>query len=226
MLPSFACLYHCHTSLLYFLHNANFTCFPSGPRGKDGKEPTCQCRKCKTWVWFLGWEYALEEEMANHCSILAREIPRTEEPGGLQPTGLQRVGCDWARMQGRSNTLKDARRDVVCVCPRRGELESPCSLWHRNKKFLMACSHTKSLTPMAQPFVTDLLSHFRQDILKMSWPLPTAPQTLPSTQSYRRNARFWLTELHHIPAIEHSALKTYCGVSVNLLQSKRHFRIF
>ena len=32
----------------------------------------------------------LEEEMATHSSILAWEIPRTEEPGGLQPMGLQK----------------------------------------------------------------------------------------------------------------------------------------
>ena len=34
----------------------------------------------------------LEEEMATHSSILVWEIPWTEEPGGLQPMGLQRVG--------------------------------------------------------------------------------------------------------------------------------------
>ena len=38
----------------------------------------------------LGWEDPLEEEMATHCSILAWKIPWTEEPGGLQPMGLQR----------------------------------------------------------------------------------------------------------------------------------------
>ena len=37
----------------------------------------------KMWVPTPGWEDPLEEEMATHCSILAREIPRTEEPGGL-----------------------------------------------------------------------------------------------------------------------------------------------
>ena len=36
-------------------------------------------------VWSLGWEVPLEEEMATHSSILAWEIPWTEEPGGLQP---------------------------------------------------------------------------------------------------------------------------------------------
>ena len=34
-------------------------------------------------VQFLGWEDALEKEMATHSSILAWEIPRTAEPGGL-----------------------------------------------------------------------------------------------------------------------------------------------
>ena len=48
------------------------------------------------WVWSLGWEYALEKEMATHSSILAWRIPWTEEPGGLQSMGLQRVGHDRA----------------------------------------------------------------------------------------------------------------------------------
>ena len=43
-------------------------------------------------VQSLGQEDPLEKEMATHCSILAWRIPRTEEPGGLQSTGSQRVG--------------------------------------------------------------------------------------------------------------------------------------
>ena len=43
----------------------------------------------ETRVQFLGWEDALENEMATHSSILAWRIPRTEEPGGLQSTGSQ-----------------------------------------------------------------------------------------------------------------------------------------
>ena len=39
-------------------------------------------------VQSLGWEYTLEKEMATHSSILAWEIPWTEEPSGLQPVGL------------------------------------------------------------------------------------------------------------------------------------------
>ena len=43
----------------------------------------------ETWVQFLGQEDPLEKEMATHSSILAWEIPRTEEPGGLQSMELQ-----------------------------------------------------------------------------------------------------------------------------------------
>ena len=46
----------------------------------------------ETRVRSLGWEDPLEEGMATHSSILARRIPWTEEPGGLQSMGLQRVG--------------------------------------------------------------------------------------------------------------------------------------
>ena len=42
-------------------------------------------------VQSLGREDPLEEGMATHSSILARKIPRTEEPGGLQSMGWQRV---------------------------------------------------------------------------------------------------------------------------------------
>ena len=48
----------------------------------------------ETWVQSLGGEDPLEQETATHSSILAWEIPGTEELGGLQSTGLQRVGHD------------------------------------------------------------------------------------------------------------------------------------
>ena len=46
----------------------------------------------ETWVRSLSWEDPLEEGMATHSSFLAWRIPWTEEPGGLQSVGLQRVG--------------------------------------------------------------------------------------------------------------------------------------
>ena len=43
----------------------------------------------ETWVQSLGQEDPLEKEMATHSTILAWEIPWTEEPSGLQSLGLQ-----------------------------------------------------------------------------------------------------------------------------------------
>ena len=48
----------------------------------------------ETQVQSLGWEDPQEKEMATHSSIPAWKIPWTEEPGGLQFMGLQRVGHD------------------------------------------------------------------------------------------------------------------------------------
>ena len=48
----------------------------------------------ETQVRSLGWEDLLEKEMATHSSILAWEIPWTEEPGGLWSIGSQRVRHD------------------------------------------------------------------------------------------------------------------------------------
>ena len=48
----------------------------------------------ETWVRSLGREDPLEKEMATHSSILAWRIPWMEKLGGLQSTGLQRVGHD------------------------------------------------------------------------------------------------------------------------------------
>ena len=59
----------------------------------------------ETWVWSLGQEGSLEQEVATHSNILAWRIPWTEEPGGLQSTGSQRVGHAWA-------TNTQTRRDL------------------------------------------------------------------------------------------------------------------
>ena len=48
----------------------------------------------KTQVQSLGQEDLLQKEMATHSSVLAWKIPWTEEPGGLQSMGWQRVGHD------------------------------------------------------------------------------------------------------------------------------------
>ena len=58
------------------------------------------------------YTYILEEEgMAIHSSILAWRIPWTEEPGGLQSMGLQRVGHDWSNL-----AHTHAHTHIICVC--------------------------------------------------------------------------------------------------------------
>ena len=53
-------------------------------------------------VQSLGWEDPLEEEMTPHSCI--RRILWTEDPDGLQSTGLQRTGHDWAKHIGQKTS--------------------------------------------------------------------------------------------------------------------------
>ena len=57
------------------------------------KESSCNAQD---QVWFLGWEDPLEKEMATYSSILAWQIPWTEETGRPQSMGVTRVGHDLA----------------------------------------------------------------------------------------------------------------------------------
>jgi len=72
----------------------------------------------KTQIQSLGLEHSLEKKLATYSSILAQRIPRTENPGGLQSLGLQRIGFN-----GVTNThtythtyfpLEPATQSVVC----------------------------------------------------------------------------------------------------------------
>ena len=64
--------------------------------------PTMQ----ETWVQSLGWEDLLEKKMATDSSLHAWKIPRSEEPGGLQSMGSQRVGHDWVTSLSFTFTFK------------------------------------------------------------------------------------------------------------------------
>ena len=61
----------------------------------------------KTQVQSLGEKDPLKKEMATHSSILAWEIPWTEEPGRLQSMGLQRVRYNLATKQQWIHRLAD-----------------------------------------------------------------------------------------------------------------------
>ena len=63
------------------------------PGDSVGKESACNAGDT---FWSLGHQDLLKEGMATHFNILAWSILRTEEPGGLQPMGSQKVRHDWS----------------------------------------------------------------------------------------------------------------------------------
>ena len=83
--------------------------FPSGSVVKN--LPAMQETQ-ETRIQSLGQEDPLKKEMATHSSILAWNILWTEEPGGLQSMGLQRIRHDWTQPHTRYNNF------VLCMrCP-------------------------------------------------------------------------------------------------------------
>ena len=58
------------------------------------KNPPAMQEAQEMWVGSLGQEDPLEGDMVTHSSMLAWEIPWTEEPGGLQSMGSQRLAHD------------------------------------------------------------------------------------------------------------------------------------
>ena len=58
----------------------------------------------------LGWEDPLEKEKVTHSSIVARIIPWTQEPGGLQSMGLKRLGNDRTDRQTRRRFNKRLKK--------------------------------------------------------------------------------------------------------------------
>ena len=80
----------------------------------------------ETWVWSLGQEDPLEEEMETHSSIFTWKISWTEEAGGLQSMGLQRIRHDWAQqtleckphrtknIASYANKLEDVMVNFMC----------------------------------------------------------------------------------------------------------------
>ena len=59
----------------------------------------------ETWARSLGWEDPLEKGMTTHSSIFTWRIPWTEEPGGLQSIGSQRVEHDQVTKHAHSTLL-------------------------------------------------------------------------------------------------------------------------
>ena len=68
--------------------------FTASPMTQQVKNPPAMRESQEMMAQYLDWDDLLEKEMATHSSILVWKIPWTEEPGGLQSMGSQRVGHD------------------------------------------------------------------------------------------------------------------------------------
>ena len=88
-----------------------------GPTSLVAQTVKCLPTVRETRVQSLGWEDPLEKEMATHSSILAWEIPWTENPGRLQSMGSQRVRRNFTYLNG----IKHARISLGEM-PARGEV--------------------------------------------------------------------------------------------------------
>ena len=84
------------------------------PRWHSGKKSTSVQGTQKTWVWSLGQEDPLEEEMATCSSILAWKITWTEEPGGLQSMGSQRARHSWVTERTSAVYSAPNYKDLDC----------------------------------------------------------------------------------------------------------------
>ena len=97
------------------------------PGGSDGKE---SARMQETQVQSLGWEDPLEKGMATHSRFLAWRIPWTEEPGGLQSIGSQRVRHDWATNTHTHTSLSELY--LACLVAGACTQHSGCVSWAKS----------------------------------------------------------------------------------------------
>ena len=84
---------HLHICMCVYTYNGISMDFSSGAMVKNLPANAGDVRDANS---IPGLEDSLEDNMATHSSILAWKIPRTEEPGGPQFKGSQRVEHDWA----------------------------------------------------------------------------------------------------------------------------------
>ena len=79
------------------------------------KNPLAMQETQEMWVRSLGQEDPLEEEMTTHSSILAWRTHRTEEPGGLQSMGSQKLRYNWVTKHTRGSDREGPLRNLFDV---------------------------------------------------------------------------------------------------------------
>ena len=155
------------------------------------------------WVRSLNREDPLETEMATYSSILAWKLPWTEEPGGLQSVGSQRVRGDWAHMNAMHKGEKRVRYVTVrlrgILAPEKGPGEhgvhvvtpvglalplSPLALPETPPNPLPACTRCSSTIPTQARtlcrWMLYQLSHKGGPLYVTTCQKPTNQSTLPT----------------------------------------------
>ena len=128
---------------LFFGFPVNAWFWEASQGGAVVKNPPAMQEIQQMWVWCLGQEDPLEEEMPTHSSILAWKILWTEEPSSLKPVGLQRVRHNLETTQQQQSKIRqdnsNKRWQRIAYLERklnmhRGEHWSDFNLWSKNRK--------------------------------------------------------------------------------------------
>ena len=138
----------------------------------------------ETRIQSLGWEDALEKDIVTHSSILARRIPWTEEPGGLQLTGLQK---SWIYIQYKQyNTIW--RLTLL-------------SHWVMSDSFQPhELQHASLPYPLLFPEVTQTHVHWVSDAIQPSHPLSLA-SPLALSFSQHQGLFQWVCSSHQVAKV-------------------------
>ena len=143
----------------------------------------------ETWVWCLGQQDPLGEEMATHSSIIAWRIPWTEELGGLQSMGSQRVGHNW-------RTACTHIAFTLYLVQFRGSVMSD-SLWPHGLQHVRlpcpsptpgACTNSCASSQWCHPIISSSVL-----------PFSSCPQSFPASGSFPMS-QFFASEHHGIGA--------------------------
>ena len=108
-------------------------------RWLSGKESTCQCRSRRGLGFSPGLGRYSGRGNAKRSGTLAWELPQTEEPGGLQSTGSQRVGRNWAHMHVYLQHWIERQKSELCVwlnSPNNSKIMPPDTVASENHNFM------------------------------------------------------------------------------------------
>ena len=159
----------------------------------------------ETQVWSLGWEDLLEKWMSTHSSILAWRSPWTEEPGGLQSMGLQRVRHDWATFTSLEGVDKGGEDGIQIkgtgVLFSNSQMELALIIIQENKnkiKTWPGIHSPRNLPSLPQPHALPHPSFSFPFLLSSPFPFSSSSTSLcflvlpaPSSHSLQLPSAFW-----------------------------------